>query len=192
MTKCEDIQKIMQKTLDRTVTDAERADLEQHMTRCPDCATEFKSLQLSLDLLVAMPVPEPGPEFTSETIKRAFRAKKDNMRRQKVMSWSLSGLIAIISALIVGSWLIVFQPAIKWGLLIILRTLSGWISLYNGLSKALSALVSAFTYLGDLAVDVVWGVSSPALSGYLIALILMVFFSTIAGLKSSTLSLKRR
>jgi len=192
VTRCEYIQKIMQKVMDRTVGDAERTDLDQHMTLCRTCATEFKSLQLSLDLLISMPAPEPCPEFTSETVKRAIRAKKDQARRQKVMSWYLSGLTAIISALVIASWSMIFQPATRVVLLSILRTLSRWIALYNSLHKALSVLVSALAYLGDTAVKVVWEVSSPALFGYLIALIIMVIFITIAGVKSSNLSLKRR
>jgi hypothetical protein len=182
----------MQKVMDRTVADAERTVLEQHMTLCRTCATGFKSLQLSLDLLISMPVPGPCPEFTSETVKKAFRAKKDQARRQKVMSWYLSGLTAVISALIVASWSMIFQPATRVFLLSILRTLSGWIALYNCLNKALYVLVSVLAYLGDTAVKVVWEVSSPALFGYVIALIMMVIFITIAGVKSLTLSLKRR
>jgi predicted anti-sigma-YlaC factor YlaD len=190
VTRCEYIQKIMQKVIDRTAGDAERTDLEQHISLCRTCATEFKSLQLSLDLLISMPVPEACPEFTSETVKRAFRAKKDQVRRQKVMSWYLSGVTAVISALIVASWSMIFQPATRGFLLSILRTLSGWIALYNGLSKALSVLLSGLAYLGDTAVKIIWEVSTPALFGYLTALIIMVIFIIIAGVKSSTLSLK--
>ena len=192
MTKCEYIQKIMQKLMDGTIADAERTDLEQHVTLCRTCATEFKFIQLSLDLLISMPVPEPCPEFTSETVKRAFGAKKDQARRRKVVSLYLSSLTAIISALIIASWSMIFQPVTRGILLSILRTLSGWTALYNGLNKAISVLVSALAHMGDTAVKVVWEVSSPALFGYLIALIIMAIFITIAGVKSSALSLKRR
>ncbi len=192
MTECEYIQGIMQKVLDGTAGDAERTDLERHIAVCRTCATEFKSLQLSLDLLISMPVPEPCPEFTSETVKRALRAKKSRARRQKVMSWYLSGLTAIISALIIAICSMIIQPATRGILLIMIRALSGWITLYNGLNKALSVLVSALAYLGDTTVKLAWELSSLSLLGYLITLIIMVIFITIAGVRSSPLSIKRR
>jgi len=192
MTGCKDFQKIMQKVLDRTASEKERADLEGHMTLCRDCARKFKTLQVSLELLISMPVPEPSPTFTSDTIKKAFRAKRDQKRRRKIASWCLSGLTAIISVFIIAGWNMVLQPAIRNILLNLLKIILEWRALFNALNKILSAMVTVLKYLADVSVRIIWEGGAPIVSGYLIALILMVFIILMSGARSSAFSFKRR
>jgi len=190
MTGCKDFQIIMQTMLDGTAAEKERADFEGHMTLCRDCAMEFKALQLSLDLLVAMPVSEPSPGFTSDTVKLAFKAKKDLMRRQRILSWGLSGLAAIISALIIAGWHMVFQPAIRMALLSILKILSEWKVLSTLLVKVLFSLVKVLAVLGDATFKAVWEGYSPICLGYMIVLIIVISFILITDVRSSVFSLK--
>ena len=57
--------------------------------------------------------------------------------------------------------------------------------------KVLSALAAVLTSLGDEAVKVLWQGVAPAFYGYLIALIIMVFFVLITRIKSTAFSFKK-
>jgi len=182
----------MQAVLDGAAAEKEKAGLEEHMTLCRDCAREFNAFQASLKLLVSMPAPEPSPGFTSDTVKKAFMAKRDQMRRQKIVSWCLSGLTAIVSVFLITGWNMVLQPAIRTGLSSILSILLEWRILFKAFDKVLSALAIDLVTSGNHAVRIILEGCPPVFSGYLIALIIMVFYILITGVKSSAFSFKRR
>jgi predicted anti-sigma-YlaC factor YlaD len=179
MNRCTDFQRLMDRSLDGEISRGEKALLDRHMTMCEDCAREFKALQLGLDMLASMPVPEPGAGFTSETVEKAFRAKKILARRQKVMAWFLAGLTAIISALILASWPIVFQPALKWTTLNFLRVLSESEIILMILRKFLSTMSAILIPLGDNVLQLLWQGAAPAFYGYLIAFIILLSLTLI-------------
>jgi len=180
----------MQKVLDRTSSEKERADLEAHVNLCRDCAIEFKCLQLSIELQVSMPVPEPSPEFTSDTVKKAFKTKRKQRLRQKIASWCLSGLTGIVSVFFIAGWNIILQPAIRWILINMLSIFSEWRVISNALIKVLFSLVKVLRTLGDAGVKVVWEGCSPVFFGYMIALTIMVCFILVTGIRSSVFSSK--
>jgi predicted anti-sigma-YlaC factor YlaD len=177
----------MDRSLDGEISQGEKALLDRHITMCRDCAREFKALQLGLDILASMPIPEPDAGFTSETVKKAFRAKKILARRQKVIAWFLAGLTAIISALILASWPIMFQPALKWTALNFLRVLSGLEIILMILRKFLSTLAAVLIPLGDNALRLLCQGTATALYGYMIALMILLFFTLINRTKSTAL-----
>jgi predicted anti-sigma-YlaC factor YlaD len=187
MNGCSDFQRLMDRSLDGEITRGEQALLDRHMTMCEDCAREFKALQLGLDMLASMPVPEPDAGFTSETVKKAFRAKKLLAHRQKVMTWLLAGLTAIISALVLASWPIVFQPALKWTALNFLSVLSESKIILMILRKFLSALTAVLLPLGDEALRLLYQGTATALYGYLISLMILLFFILLKRTKSTVL-----
>ena len=179
MSGCIDFQRLMHRYLDGEVSQGEKALFDRHLTICRDCAREFKALRLGLNMLASMPVPEPAPGFTSETVKKAFMAKRLLARRQKVMAWFLSGLTVIISTLILASWTIIFQPALKWAALNLLRALSASDVIFNTLNRFLSGLKTILISLGDKAPQLLLHGAAPVLYGYLTALIIMVSFILI-------------
>jgi len=187
MNRCTDFQKLMNRSLDREISQGEKALLDRHITLCRDCAREFRALQLGLDMLVSMPVPEPDAGFTSETVKKAFRAKKILAHRQKVIAWFLACLTAIISALILASWPIIFQPALKWAALNFLSVLSGLDIILNILRKFLSTLAAILTPLGENALQLLYQGTATALYGYMIALMILLFFTLIKRTKPTAL-----
>jgi hypothetical protein len=187
MTGCMDFQRLMQKSLDMEISPGEMTLLDRHITICPDCARGFNALQLGLDILASMPAPEPAAGFASETAEKAFKAKKFLAHRQKVMAWSLSGLSVIISVLILSSWTMVFQPALKWTAFSILRAPSELEVILNVLDKFFSTLRAILIPLGDKALHALWQGAAPAFYGYLIALMIMIFFVLIKRIKSTAL-----
>jgi hypothetical protein len=182
-----DFQRLMQRSLDREISPGEMALLDRHITICPDCARELNVLQLGLDILASMPAPDPAAGFASETAEKAFKAKKLLAHRQKVMAWSLSGLSVIISVLILSIWTMVFQPALRWAAFCILRAPSEFGVILNALDKFFSTLRAILIPLGDKALHVLWQGAAPELYGYLIALMIMVFFVLIKRIKSTAL-----
>jgi predicted anti-sigma-YlaC factor YlaD len=187
MNGCTDFQRLMDRSLDGEISRGEKALLDRHITMCGDCAREFKALQLGLDMLASMPVPEPDAGFTSDTVEKAFRAKEILVHRQKVMAWFLAGLAAIISALILASWPIIFQPALKWTALNFLGVLSRLDIILIILRKFLSTMAAILIPLGDSALQLLWRGAAPAFYGYLIAFMILIFFTLIKRTKSTVL-----
>jgi predicted anti-sigma-YlaC factor YlaD len=189
---CKDYKKMMHLALDGTADEREMKRLKDHMTLCKDCAREFRILQLSLDLLASMPVKEPAAEFTSNTVKKAFAAKKKLLRQQKIASWALSGLTVVISVLILAGWNVAIRPAIRVVFLNILGIILEWRILLKTFSKVLTALGKYLITSGSDAASTIWEGCVPLFSGYLMALIIMAFIILITGVKSSAFSFKRR
>jgi hypothetical protein len=192
VSNCKDYQKMMQSALDGTADQEEMQRLKDHMFLCPDCARKFKALQIGIDLLTSMPVKEPAVEFTSDTVKKAFAAKKRLLRRQRIASLYLSFLTMIISVLIIAGWNMAIRPAIRVVLLNILGIIMEWRVLFKVFDKILTALVKDLVISGGNAARAVWEGCTPVISGYLIVLIIMAFISLITGVKSSVFSFKRR
>lgn len=187
MTECKDFQRLMNRYLDGEITQGEKALLDRHITMCRDCSREFKALQLGLDTLASMPVPEPDAGFTSETVKKAFRAKRILARRQKVMAWFLAGLTVMISALIVTSWTMIFQPALKWAALHILSVLSEFEVILIILRKFISTIAAILLPLGENALQLLWQETASVLYVYLISLMILIFFTLIKRTRSTVL-----
>jgi RNA polymerase sigma factor (sigma-70 family) len=182
----------LQKVLDGTATGKERAGLEDHTASCRDCSRELKTLQGSINLLISVPQPDPSPAFTTETVKMAFKAKREQKRRQRVASWYLSGATAILSVFIFAGWNVAIRPAIRIVLLDLLGIILEWRTLFKTLDKILSALFTILRSLGNTTIRVIEEGASPIFSASLIALTLMVLFFIIAVVKSSAFSFKRR
>jgi len=187
MSECKDFQRLMNRSLDGEITQGEKALLDRHIAMCRDCSREFKALQLGLDTLASMPVPEPEAGFTSETVKKAFRAKRILARRQKVMAWFLAGLTVMISALIVTSWTMIFQPALKWAALHILSVLSEFEVIIIILRKFISTMAAILMPLRENALQLLYQGTATALYIYLISLMILVFFMFIKRTKSTVL-----
>lgn len=173
MTGCSEYKILIQKSLDREISTGERAKLERHISLCRDCAKEFKAIQSGLDILFSMPVPAPSAEFTSETVKKAFRAKKNLVRRQKIMSWCLSTLIGILTLFIIEGWSLVFQPVIRWVLSSAIQDLSQCSVLLTGLNKIISVISSILWTLGGVFYAIICSGYNPGFI-YLTALLAMI------------------
>lgn len=183
MTGCNEYKELMHKLLDREISPRERARLEQHISLCSNCAGELKAIESGLDMLTAMPVPEPGAEFTSETIKKAFMAKKALARRQKTASWCMSALIGIISLSIIAGCSLVFQPVMEWALLKAVQVLSQLSILLTALNKTVSVINSILWTLGSVIYKIVCSECNPGLI-FLASLLVMVFLNVISRGKS--------
>ena len=191
MTGCNEYKMLIQKFLDREISPGERARLERHISHCGDCEREFKAIQLGLDMLISMPVPEPGTNFTSDTVKKAFKAKKELARREKVMSWLLSSLIVIISLSIFTAGSMVFQPVLRWILLSAIKVLSQCSVLLTGLIKMVSAMSEILWTLGGIIYRIICSGYSPGFI-YLTTLLVMIFFIFFARGRRQLFLLNRR
>jgi anti-sigma factor RsiW len=140
--ECSQFKGMIQAALDGMLADGQRADFDRHLALCRDCRVEFEAFQLSLDLLAVQPVPEPGPGFTTETIKKAIATKKRQVRRQWFFSWVMGLITLLISALMVTGWVETIKPAIGRMLTSLLQGLMEFWALLNGLINAVSALLA--------------------------------------------------
>jgi anti-sigma factor RsiW len=192
VSNCKEYKNLIQSALDGTADEREMRRLEGHTALCSECARELKVLQIGIDLLASTPVQEPCEEFTLDTVKKAFAAKKKQRQRQKMVSWGLSGLTAITSVLILAGWNMAVRPAIKGVLSNIMGVILEWRILLKAFEKILAALIKELITSGNNAVSAHWEGFTPVISGYMIALIIMAFFILITGVKSSTLSFRRR
>jgi len=139
--ECIQIKEMMQAALDGVLTGEERADFEQHLAMCRSCGEEDKAFQLSLGLLVSLPVPKPGPGFTAETIRKAVRAKQRHQRQERFFSWFMALVILAASAFMVIGWVEAVQPAIGRILAGLLYGFMELWTLVNGLMRAASVLM---------------------------------------------------
>jgi hypothetical protein len=192
VSECKDYQKIMQAMLDGTAGEGEKKSLEAHMRVCRDCAREIKALKLGIDLLTSMPVREPGAEFTADTVRMAFAAKRKMLRRQRIGSWCFSGLMAIASLSILEGWNIVIRPGIRLVLLNIMNVFLEWRTLLKAFKKVFSAMAEYLIVSGSKEIEVLWQGHPHVFSGYFMAFIIMALFMLITSMKSSTFSFKRR
>jgi hypothetical protein len=48
----------------------ERARIERHLSGCPDCRREYRELRHTVDLLHALPAPDPPPDLADRVIAR--------------------------------------------------------------------------------------------------------------------------
>lgn len=186
MTRCNDYKILMNKLLDREISPAERAELEGHSKLCRNCAREFKAIQSGLTMLISMSIPEPTPEFTSETVTKAFRAKKEKLRRQKLVSCCLLFLTLTISSL-----LMVFEPAIQRFLFSFVLGLAQCGAILPVLSTIVSTMTSALLVFGDVIYGIVCGGYNPGFI-YLTAMIVMIFIAFMSKVHSLAFLFNRR
>jgi hypothetical protein len=192
VSNCREYQKIMQSALDQTAEKSDMRRLEGHITMCNDCAREFKALNLGIDLLTSMSVREPGAGFTADTVRMAFAAKRKMLRRQKINSWSFSGLMAVASLSVIEGWNMAIRPGIKVALLNIVNIFLEWRTLLKVFKKVFSALAEYLIVSGSKEIEVLWQGHPHVFSGYVMALLIMILFILITGVKSSPFSFKRR
>ena len=191
LTGCNEYKILMHKLLDGEISRAEKEGLEKHITLCRYCAGELKALRSCMDLLCKMAVPEAGLEFTSRTVKTAFTAKRKKARTQKIASLCLFGLVAVISSLIIAGWSAVSQPAIRGGLLSVLKGVSKCSILLTALNKTVSAAGSALWTSGNVIYKIICSGCNPGFI-YLTALLVMLFLLVMSCAKSSALLFNRR
>jgi predicted anti-sigma-YlaC factor YlaD len=140
--ECIQIKEMMQAALDGVLTGEERADFEQHLAMCMDCGAEFRAFQFSLGLLASLPVPEPGPGFTAETIRKAVKAKQRHQRQEWFFSWFMALVLLSASAFMVIGWVEAVQPAIGRMITGLLYGFTELWALGNGLMRVASVLLS--------------------------------------------------
>jgi hypothetical protein len=192
VSNCKEYQKLMQSALDHTAEKSDMRRLEGHITMCSDCAREFKALKLGIDLLTSIPVLEPGVEFTADTVRMAFATKRKMLRRQKIDSWCFSFLMAITSLFIIAGWNMAIKPAIRVALLNVVNVFLEWRILLKTMKKVFSALAEYVIVSGGKEIEILWQGHPHVFSGYFMALLIMILFILITGVKSSPFSFKRR
>lgn len=174
MTGCSEYKMLIQKFLDREISPGERTILEQHLSLCGGCEREFEAIQSGLEMMILMNVPEPGADFTFDTVKKALKAKKEQDSRRKIASWSLSVLIGLISLLMVAVWSMVFQSVMQRVLLSAIQGLSQASTLLTVFNKTVSAMSSLLWTLGSVIYKIVCSGCSPGFI-FLASLLVMIF-----------------
>jgi len=169
---------MMQAALDGELDREERARLDGHLSACNACAMEFSSYELSAALLTAMPAPLPGPSFAAEAVRKARLAKQLQARKHRTFTWSMTAVLAAVSAVALGAWAGVLQP-ILWGIV------AGIPRFLSGLLTMLGTLVApgrVFLALGRAAAALSWEGIIEVFPIYMIALvtiILMAFLTRV-------------
>lgn len=192
MNACKKNQQIMQRILDMEASDAERAEIRQHMTVCRTCADAFRSIEYSLDLLASMSAPAPAPDFTARTVERALSAGKARTRHRTYASWGLGVLMILMFISLAAGWSAVMQLAAWIGIRVLPNVLSKGIVLCTVFDKLQTILAELLSLMGDIAIKVVLGKGGPVFWGCLTMLFLAGIMFARPGIRTPGASIKRR
>ncbi|RPI79909.1 MAG: zf-HC2 domain-containing protein [Desulfobacteraceae bacterium] len=142
--ECIQTKELMQTVLDGTLWGEKRAGFEQHLAQCRNCRTEFRAFQISLDLLVSLPVPKPGSGFVADTVKKAVLAKQMQRRQHRLLSWIMTLVILSTSMLMVRGWFETAQSDPNRMLAGLFTGFTEFWALISGLLQTVSALAATF------------------------------------------------
>jgi anti-sigma factor RsiW len=192
MIHCDTYNNIMQAVLDGSVSDRDREALDDHMARCRACRNTFESLTFSIDLLMSAPVPTPGPDFTARTVQGAFRAGEVRVLRRKYLSWSLTGLMVLLSTFLAVGWTSVMGPVARLGLRGLLGIFLDVMALVAVIDKLQAVLAELASLMRSAVVAVALSAGAPMLLGCLLVLCLMLIIFARSGFHVPGGLVKRR
>ena len=95
MKSCRDISQLMSLALDRSLTQGESCDLEEHLAQCPTCQEEWEAMQNTSHLLTNAPLVSSPPGFTDRVMQRL--AQRQARRRRLLTGAAL--LVVCLSLL---------------------------------------------------------------------------------------------
>jgi hypothetical protein len=94
MTKHKEIEKLIQKCLDREITADENINLQLHLSQCPDCAALYDQLILTEQAIITLAEFVPNHGFNNRVLSQ--------IKVKKVPVW------AKVLGVIGGAWLVTF------------------------------------------------------------------------------------
>ncbi|WP_374688751.1 anti-sigma factor [Promineifilum sp.] len=154
---------MMMDALDGALADADRGDLEAHLSTCPDCRREWQTLSAIEWLFRQTPLLMPAVDFAERTLAR--------LPNRRARAWALGTIYAVVLLsgllpVLLGIFLVnryspvLSQPALVEGI---------WSSL-TGIARVVVTVVEAL-----LAGAGRFVVEQPAVVGWLIILAGVVF-----------------
>lgn len=88
--------------LDGELTGAAKTDLETHLTLCPDCREEVRTLRKTLTLIAGMPAPEPPEAFWQQYLRELRQKIAPAPRLPRLGDWFTTPLLRPVPALAVA------------------------------------------------------------------------------------------
>ena len=71
--KCEHVQQKILDYSEKLLNERDQAQIEEHLHRCATCTQELREIEQTLDLLQAVPFPEPPASFWTDFTSRVMR-----------------------------------------------------------------------------------------------------------------------
>ncbi len=81
ISKCNSIQVLLGELLLDTISDSDRAKVQEHLLNCAECRVELEELRAFYAVLEEYPVPVPDPAFSKRVTATVFRAIDEERSR---------------------------------------------------------------------------------------------------------------
>jgi anti-sigma factor RsiW len=112
--KCHEINELLPLHLYGDLSDAERAAVEAHLARCPECRAELAALEA-----VRKELDVPPPALRGVDVAAIYRAESDRLRRRS-KRWRAAAAIAAIAATVLFALRLEMraergQLVVRWG-----------------------------------------------------------------------------
>lgn len=98
--ECRDAKEKITAYLDGELDEDMRRAVREHLEKCPDCASEARSMEAAWALMDAATVPEPPDDLPPRIVARATGGSRSpapagTVRRGKLFAWPTSALAAV-------------------------------------------------------------------------------------------------
>lgn len=116
---CDRFLALMHARIDADISPDDDRDLSLHLDSCSSCSATFQSMRTSVDILAAMPAPDPGPAFAASVMHRARAARQARARASMGASVAAAAAVAMAASLVLGVWGGLVEPTIPglmWGI----------------------------------------------------------------------------
>ena len=139
MTTCQNMEELMDLTLDGTAAEEQRQALTEHLTTCQRCAATWQALQSVSLLLTDSPLAEPPADFVAKVMLGLER--REQTRRRWVRGAFIGGTL-LLALLGVAGLLMIFTLGSAWAPLPALR--ASLAIFFSQVLNALHALIRGF------------------------------------------------
>jgi anti-sigma-K factor RskA len=107
--QCDDIKNRIDDYIDGCVPESDLPAMQEHISHCPDCASEVKLKQRLLHQLRNLPMPQPPPYVARRIVKE--RRQKQRQQQHQKWRWFSAGVgTAIAAGLAVFAVVTLLQP----------------------------------------------------------------------------------
>ncbi len=187
---------MMHDALDGLLAEHDREGFEAHLRGCADCREEYGTLEGSIELLVSVADPEPGPGFATSVMRKAREARAARARSQRISVIAAAAALAVVvggalltAGLVAGPLAAGILPG-AWGVASSLWTAASALGeLMISLAGPLASLVKIVDFLGGLALILAREGMMLAAPLYLTVVVLLVSATLMGRMKRTALRL---
>jgi predicted anti-sigma-YlaC factor YlaD len=163
--KHKDIEKLIQKSLDRETTQEEEHTLRSHLSRCHDCQEQYEAFCMTSQMVGELIELFPHPGFNARLLKK--------LALKRARQWTKAALV--FSAAWIGSLVcVVLSPLPRQFMNWVLTSVPGVVRLVDEIQLIVSSL--SHTLLPVLKISL--NVSFPVI-GVILSILLFYFFGKV-------------